>query len=404
MKILSLSSVFPSPAEPGHGLFVRSRLHSIASVAEIKVVAPLPLLDYSNPRGRLLHHRSFPLIRQDGPVEVFHPRWFFPPYGTPLNVACQYARLLPLVRQIRQRFPFDLIDAHFGYPEGVTAGLLAATFDVPYTITLRGSEPVFAAYRYRRNAQQWALRRAAHIITVAENLRSFAIEEGVAPERITTIPNGIDTSIFHPRNSAEMRRRHGLPSDRQLILSAGELIEAKGHHLVIQALKSLVDRGRNVELLIVGSTARGGPRFEQRLHQCVSELGLGNNVRFIGWTERNGLAELLSAADVFCLASFTEGWPNVVNEALACGVPVVASSVGGVKAMLASQEYGFTVPPRDTDALTAALERALNKDWNRSAISARGRSRTWDDVAREVIDIQGTLIGARPAVLVEQSL
>ena len=259
MRILSLSSVYPNPAEPGLGLFVRSRLQHMAASAEIKVIAPIPLVDYSNPRGKLFQPRAFPVARQDGPIEVFHPRWLFPPNGTPLNALCQFARLLPLVRHIRTTFPFDLIDAHFGYPEGVTAGLLAAVFHVPYIITLRGSETMFAGYRYRRKTLRWAMRRASHIIAVSEDLRAFAVHEGVAAERASTVPNGIDPAIFHPRDLRQMRLRHGLPLDRHLILSAGELIEAKGHHLVIQAVKSLLDRGLDVELIIVGSTARGRP-------------------------------------------------------------------------------------------------------------------------------------------------
>ncbi len=393
MKILSLSSVFPNPAEPGLGLFVRSRLLHMATSEKIKVIAPIPLVDYTNPGGKPFRSRTFPIVRQDGPIEVFHPRWLFPPNGTPLNVACQFFRLLPLVRQIRRAFPFDLIDAHFGYPEGATAGLLAAAFHVPYTVTLRGSETMFAEYRYRRKALRWAMHRAGHVIAVSEDLRAFAIQEGVAPERASTVPNGIDATVFHLQDLKQMRLRHDLPIERKLILSAGELIEAKGHHLVIQAVKSLLERGHNVELLIVGSTARGGPRFEDRLHQCVSACGLADRVRFIGWVDRNGLAELLSAVDLFCLASFTEGWPNVVNEALACGVPVVASHVGGVRAMLPSEQFGLTVPPKDVGALTNALEHGLDQQWDRRSISTWGRSRTWTDVAREVIDIQRRIVG-----------
>ncbi len=402
MKILSLSSVYPNPAERGLGLFVRARLQQMAASAEIKVIAPVPLVDYSNPRGKVFQSRAFPLTRQDGPIEVFHPRWLFPPNGTPLNVFCQFCRLLPLLRRIRKTFPFDLIDAHFGYPEGATAGLLAEAFHVPYTITLRGSETVFAGYRYRRKALQWAMRRASHVITVSEDLRKFAIQEGAAPGRASTVPNGIDPEIFHPRDARQMRLLHSLPLDRQLIVSAGELIEAKGHHLVIQAVKSLLERGLDVELAVVGSTARGGPRYEDRLRQLVRDLDLDGRVRFIGWVDRNGLAELLSAADLFCLASFTEGWPNVVHEALGCGTPVVASHVGGVPAMLSSPQYGFTVHPKDAARLTEALERGLRKQWNRGVISTWGGSRTWTAVAREVLEIQRTLIGADPAPFVNQ--
>jgi teichuronic acid biosynthesis glycosyltransferase TuaC len=379
MKILSLSSVYPNPREPGLGLFVRSRLEEVARLAQVKVIAPVPLIDYSKV-GRALS----PANTSDT-LEVFHPRWFYPPGGTPANVICLFVRLLPLVRSIRPSFPFELIDAHFGYPEGATAALLAAAFGVPFTITLRGSEPMFAASPLRRKVLRWAMRRANHIIAVSDELREFAIGQGVAPSRATTVPNGIDPQVFYPRET------HANRGPRTL-LSAGELIEAKGHHLVIRATKALLERGHDVQLLIAGGVARGGAPYERELKGLTAELGLEDRVRFLGWVDRENLPELLSAADLFCLASFTEGWPNVVNEALACGAPVIASAVGGVRAMLASGRFGIAVPPHDLAALTDALDRGLNQSWNRAAISAWGQSRTWATVASEVIGIHRSVI------------
>jgi teichuronic acid biosynthesis glycosyltransferase TuaC len=379
MKLLSLSSVYPNPQEPGLGLFVRSRLEQMARLAEVQVIAPIPLIDYSKV-GQVLSPTLAP-----GPLEVSHPRWLYPPRGTPVNVLCQFLRLLPLVRSIRRRFPFDLIDAHFGYPEGATAALLAAAFGVPFTITLRGSEPMFAASPFRRKVLRWAMRRAHHVISVSDELRNFAISQGVAPSRATTVPNGIDPRVFYPRKT------HADRAPRTL-LSAGELIEAKGHHLVIRATKALLERGHDVQLLIAGGVARGGTPYERELKRLTAELGLEESVRFLGWVDRQTLPELLSAADLFCLASFTEGWPNVVNEALACGTPVVASAVGGVRAMLASGRYGIEVPPRDLTALIDALDSGLNQSWDRAAISAWGQSRTWEAVASEVIGIHRAII------------
>ncbi len=397
MKILSLSSVYPNPAEPGLGLFVRARLEHMAAGAEVKVIAPIPLLDYSNPQGKLFRRRNFPVARQDGPFEVFHPRWLFPPKGTPLNVVCEFLRLAPLVHRIRKTFPFDLMDAHFGYPEGAAAALLARMFRVPYTITLRGSETMFAASPARRHILRQAMQGAAHVITVSDDLREFALREGVAPGCATTVPNGIDTAIFHPcdRDSARLRQR--LPLDRRIIVSAGELIEAKGHHLVIQASKVLLERGFDFEVMIVGGTARGGPRYEHRLRSLVSELGLADRVHLMGWVPRETMAELLAAADLCCLASFTEGWPNVVNEALACGSPVVASAVGGVPAMLPRRDYGLTVPPGNLALLIKALDQGLRSPWDRAVIAEWGGSRSWGDVAAEVLRIQQSLISVPAA-------
>jgi teichuronic acid biosynthesis glycosyltransferase TuaC len=395
MKILSLSLVYPNPDEPGLGMFVRSRLQAIAETAEVKVIAPIPVVDYSNPKGKLFRSRTFPLSRWDGPIEVFHPRWVFPPNGTPLNVFCLAGRLLPLMRPIRREFAFDLIDAHFGYPEGAAAALLAGASGVPFTITLRGSETMLAGYHYRSVAMRRAFRRARGVIAVSEDLRRFAIAQGAAEEQTATIPNGIDRETFFPRDRQAARVKHRLMPNRKVIVSAGELIEAKGHHVAAEALRLLLDEGMDAELLIVGATARGGSRFEETLRQTVAQLGLAERVRFIGFVDRQNMAELLSAADVFCLASYTEGCPNVVNEALACGAPVVATHVGGVPSMVTSERYGFMVPPRDPIALCGALREALMRTWDHQAISNWGRSRSWQQVAREVIEVMRGIVSGK---------
>jgi teichuronic acid biosynthesis glycosyltransferase TuaC len=173
------------------------------------------------------------------------------------------------------------------------------------------------------------------------------------------------------------------------------LIEAKGHHLVAEALKTLLNDGYDAELLIVGSVGRGGARFDETLRRRVVELGLSERVRFIGFVDRAGMAELLSAADVFCLASYTEGWPNVVNEALACGAPVVATRVGGVPDMLVSERYGLMARPQDLTSLQDRLREALGRTWNHEEISRWGRSRSWQQAASEVIELMEGIVSTR---------
>ena len=170
-----------------------------------------------------------------------------------------------------------------------------------------------------------------------------------------------------------------------MILSAGDLARIKGHHHVIEAVRSLVDGGMPARLLIAGGLGRSG-QYAATLRARVKELGLEDRVRFIGMAAQNTLAELMSAADVFCLASSSEGWPNVVHEALACGTPVVATDVGAVKQMLPSPRLGTIVSAGDGFALTAALREALTRGWDSSLISSWGRSRSWDQVAKEVLE------------------
>jgi glycosyltransferase involved in cell wall biosynthesis len=394
VKIVSISSVFPNPNEPGLGLFVRSRLLHMARSADVVVVAPVPAVDYSNPQRRWLHGLRVPPRREDAGIQILHPRWLFPPGGTPVNVFCLFFRLLWTLVRVRRRFRFDIIDAHFGYPEGVAAMLLARVFGCPAAITLRGSEPVFGAYRFRGRCLRWALRRADGIFAVSEQLRRFAIDAGAKPERVRTIPNGIDRHVFYPRDSARCRVKWGMREERRTVVCAGELIEAKGHHMVIGAVRNLIAEGHAVDLYIAGGLARGGAPFDQRLARSIEEWNLGANVRLVGWINREALAELMSAADVFCLASFTEGWPNVVAEALACGTPVVATEVGAVPDMLPDERYGIIVPPREQDLLTGALRRAITVRWDREAIAAWGRSRSWEDVGREVIESMECMVHA----------
>lgn len=391
-KILSLSLVYPSPAEPGLGLFVRSRLQEIASSTDLKVVAPAPLVDYSSPIGKLFGHLRGPRRRRDGRVEVYHPRWFYPPGGTPWNILCLFLRLWCLLRRVRRTFSFELIDAHFGYPEGVVAALLAKVFGVPFMITLRGSEMMFARQRPRRLGMTWAFQQASHIVTVSSELRNVAISMGAPASRVTVIPNGIDSGLFHSRDRKWVRSKLGLSDSDRVILTAGELIEAKGHHLIIRALKTLSTANPRARLLIAGGIARGGSNFERQLRTLVSELGLADRVDFLGWIKPPALAEYMSAADVFCLASMTEGWPNVVHEAMSCGAPVVATRVGAVPEMIPSERYGIVIPSNDVNALTGALAQALERPWDREEIAALGQSRSWPCVAKEVGQVMRQII------------
>jgi glycosyltransferase involved in cell wall biosynthesis len=385
LKILSLSTEYPNPAEPGKGLFVQARLRAIAEGADLTVIAPVALLDYANPEGRLLASFAIRNMGSDHGVRVVHPRWFYPPFGGWLNAFFLYFRLLGPVGRLRWSRKVDLIDAHFAHPEGIAAALLGATFGVPFMITMRGSELRYQTQRLKRFWMGWAIRRADRVITVSDGLRALAIELGANPAAVKTVPNGVNGDTFFPRDREACRRAHQIPEDALVILSAGDLARIKGHHLVIEAVRNLVDGGLPVRLLIAGGVGRSG-QYGEKLRARVAELGLEDRVSFLGMATQNRLAELMTAADVFCLASSSEGWPNVVHEALACGTPVVATDVGAVRQMLPSPQLGTVVRSGDGLALTAALRETLTRAWDRPLISNWGRSRTWDAVAKEVLE------------------
>jgi teichuronic acid biosynthesis glycosyltransferase TuaC len=385
LKILSLSTEYPNPAEPGKGLFVQARLQGMAARADLTVFAPVALLDYANPDGHLFASFKLPTSRGDQGTSVRHPRWLYPPMGGWMNAFFLYLRLLGPVARLRWSREVDLIDAHFAHPEGIAAALLGTTLNIPFMITMRGCELRYQHQRFRRFWMGWAVRRAHYVITVSDGLGDLAVRLGADPAKVRTVPNGINDDVFFRRDRATCRREHQIPADALVILCAGDLARIKGHHRVIEALRGLVDDGLPVQLLIAGGVGRSG-QYAETLRKRVTELGLEDRVSFRGLAAQDKLAELMSAADVFCLASSSEGWPNVVNEALACGTPVVATDVGAVRQMLPSARFGTVVPVEEIPVLRAALREALTRDWDHTAISNWGRSRSWDQVAQEVLE------------------
>jgi PST family polysaccharide transporter len=395
-NVLSLSTEFPNPAEPGKGLFVRARLEAIRSLTHLFVVAPVAALDYANPQRNLLASLRIARKRQEGDLKVLHPRWLYPPYGGWLNALFLFARLLPLVARLRRRHSFDVIDAHFAHPEGIAAVLLGRILRRPVIVTVRGSELRYYQQRSKRFFMSWALRRADRVIAVSEGLRGLAIDLGADPRRVKIVPNGINADMFFRRDRVQCRSRHSIDAADLVLLTAGDLAELKGHHRVIAAVKALNERGVRAKLLIAGGIGRSG-RYAGTLRQEVTASKLEDQVTFLGEVGQNALAELMSAADVFCLASSTEGWPNVVNEALACGTPVVATDVGAVRQMVDSRRYGFVVPVHDGEALADALHEALTRRWDHDAIADRGNSRSWAHVAEDVLVEMRAVVAERPA-------
>lgn len=390
-KILSLSTVFPRPGEPAFGVFVERRLAELGRLAEVTVVAPVPLVEGG---GRLrLFGGAAPLREQRGPLRVEHPRWFYPPGLGSTHAWWLAARLRPYLMRLIGEFPFDILDAHFGYPEGAAAWRLAERLGRPFTVTLRGNEPAHAAAASKRMQMAEALCRAAAVIAVSASLRDFAVSLGAEPARCFVIGNGVDTAVFHPRPRAEARAKLGMADGRVHLLSAGYLIPRKGHHRLAALLPELHAAGCPADLWIVGGPGREGD-VRGELARIIARHGLQASVHLVPPVPPEELAEYMSACDLFCLASSREGWPNVVHEALACGAPVVATRVGAVEEMIPGEECGIVVPAGDDRALLDGLVRALHRTFDRDMIARRAAARSWKQVAREVHDLFETILSS----------
>jgi len=191
------------------------------------------------------------------------------------------------------------------------------------------------------------------------------------------VKTGVDIDKFHPLPREACRRALGLEGRGPVLVTVGALVERKGFHRVIELLPRLLEKHPRLVYLAIGGPGPEGD-WSARLSGHVHRLGLEEHVRFLGPVEPARLKESLSAADLFVLATSNEGWANVFLEALACGLPVVTTDVGGNREVICRDELGIVVPFGDAEALARALEQALERSWHRETIIAYARENTWD--------------------------
>lgn len=388
-RLLVFSTLFPHPGQPQAGLFIRERMFRVGKELPLVVVAPVPwfplqgLIRLFRPHFR----PSAPARELQHGIEVLHPRFLCVPGiakrldGVLLALSCWWT-----LHRLRQRFAFDVIDAHFAYPDGHAATLLGRWFEVPVTITLRGTEVRHA----RDPALAPKLRRALHaarrVFTVSASLRTLALREGVPGDRCEVVGNGVDTTRFTAMPQGEARAPLGLPADARVLITVGALVERKGFHRVLEILPTLRRRFPSLHYLIVGGPSAEGD-WRSRLEARAAEAGLADCVHFLGPLPPERLSLPLSAADVFVLPTRNEGWANVILEAMACGLPVITTDVGGNAEVVANPKLGSIVPFGDEAALAEAVAAALAQDWDRGAIRQYAESHHWD---RKI----ATLVGA----------
>jgi glycosyltransferase involved in cell wall biosynthesis len=375
-----LSSLFPSSVQPGAGLFVRERMFRVARRLPLAVVSPVPWFPLQDiiRRWKPKFRPGAPAYEMQQGIPVWFPRFLSLPGllkqcdGRAMAWAA-YACFAAL-RQVGQ---LDLIDAHFGYPDGYAAVLLGRRLGVPVTITLRGNEVLPAQEPHLRPRLRAALLGATRVFSVSDSLRQLALELGVPEERTEVISNGVDAERFQPRDRLAARAALGLPADVPVLISVGWLVERKGFHRVIEVLPALRRRWPGLTYLIVGAGNAAGD-YRPDLEALAARLGVSDAVRFLGALPPDALSGPLSAADVFVLATSREGWANVFLEAMACGLPVITTDVGGNREVVCRPELGEIVPFGDAQALAAAIERALSRAWDRAAIRQYAVANSWD--------------------------
>jgi len=377
VKLVTFSTLYPSSARPAHGVFVETRLRYLLSsgMVQSRVVAPVPWFPFKQARfGDWSQYAATPSHEKRSGIEVVHPRYAIPPkIGMTIAPLMLALGVLPaFARLIRNGYDFDIIDAHYFYPDGVAAVMLARHFGKAVVITGRGTDLNYIPrYAFPRRMIRWAARRADGLITVSRGLQKCLVDLGVTENNVAVLRNGVDLIRFKPIEREARRAEMGLV--RQTLISVGHLVERKGHHLVIESLRQLP----GFDLLIVGS----GPE-EARLRQQAHVLGLTDRVRFMGSIPQEDLPRFYGAADALVLASSREGWANVLLESMACGTPVVASNAVGNEEVVLTPEAGCLTTARTPEAIVEGIQKLFSNYPDRQATRRYAERFSWEETTR----------------------
>jgi glycosyltransferase involved in cell wall biosynthesis len=320
--------------------------------------------------------------------------------AAPLALAASAGAVAALARRARP----DLLVAHWVIPNGPPAAIVGSAARLPLVVSLHGSD-VFLAER--RRAIGWAARaafRAAAAVTACSpDLAARATPLGADPAATATIPYGVDERRFQPGDAAgraAVRRELGLVDGECLVLAGGRLVYKKGLDVAVDAFARLGAAGPS--LRSGGGAARlvlfGYGDLREALEAQVARLGLGGRVRFTGRVARDRIPALFAAADLFLLPSVhdhagnVDGLPNTLLEAMASGLPIVASRVVGVPTVIDDGVEGALVPEGDADALAGAIAALLGDRGRAAALGRAARARvarelTWPRIARRYLAV-----------------
>lgn len=381
LRILTFTTLYPNAEKPQYSVFVENRLRQLIATGEVsaRVLAPVPYFPFRSRRfGAYAAFARTPRREVRFGIEIDHPRYLtIPKVGMSLAPYLLYdSGRRALRRRLRRGERFDLIDAHYLYPDGVAAVMLGRDANLPVTITARGTDVnLIPDFVLPRQLIRQAVRRADGVIAVSSALAERLCKLGIERSRVTVLRNGIDPTIFRPTMPY---RIDGRPPPRPLVISVGNLVPLKGHDLAIAALAELP----GLTLWIVGAGPERG-----RLEQLARDLAVADRVCILGSVPHEYMPEIYSAADVLVLASEREGWPNVLLEAMACGTRVVTTRVSDVTEVVNTPAAGTWVSERSAGCLAQAIRQLLAAPLPCAATREHALKFTWDATSTGQIEL-----------------
>lgn len=386
MNILVYTSQYRLPHEAYGAPFTEQLVRAMRKLADVTVVCPTPWY----PRSRLFHFNNKWLALANVParylmdgIEVIYPKYpMIPKVSGVVQPMLQVATSIALISKLHRKKKIDVINARWIYPDGVAAVWIGQRLGIPVVLTALGCDiNLYSTYRFRGAQIRWALHHADHVTAVSAPLAQKMVELGVPPDGVSCEPNGVDLGRFRVHAEATNMPACGLPASPCLLVVA-RLSEEKGIGNLIAALHLLKQRGALAfHTVVVGD----GPQKES-LTEDVNRYSLAKDVLFTGAVPHADVDKWMSRAHALCLPSLREGMPNVVLEALASGLPVVASRVGGIPDVI-NTANGIMVEPGMPEDLAAALEDVFSRKWDSARIRASVEHLSWDSAASAQIEM-----------------
>lgn len=384
-NVVFFSNSFPNHLQPHRGVFVEQRITAASSRVNPIIVCPLPWVPDLSMLKRFKSKYIFAMIPREYDYKGFHvysPKYPVIPKVPWISPWFMAWFSYPVLRKLKAIRPIDVINAQNAFPEGIAAVWLGKKLGIPVVISALGSDINDAAgSRLRLTMTRKSLQQARQVTAVSRMLKDKIIGMGVEPQRVHYIPNGVDRTLFKHMDRFTCRRHLGLDDRTGLLLFVGKFRTVKGVEYLLEALFLLEKQHKlDFNTVLIGS----GP-LEERYRRIVEDCGLKKRVRFAGNRKHEEICIWMSAADLFCLPSLREGMPNVILEALACGCPVVASSVGGIPDIIDSGS-GILVPPADPEGLAQAIVRGFHTAWDTGLIRRSVRDLTWENAAAKYVE------------------
>ncbi len=384
MKVLVLSSLFPSSASPNSGIFIKEQLKGIKKLCSvIGIVSPKPWLSKI---------KDNPKEEDWGDIKIFRPRFFMIPKITVyLNGFFYFISVYLFLRRMKELTNFDILHVHFAYPAGFAGVLLGKVFRKRILLTVRGTDiNYFPQNPFLRILIRYTLKSVDEIIAVSESLRKKVIGLSIDENKISVIPNGVDLNRFKPIQKKTARAHVGLSSNDKMILYVGAFEKVKGLSYLISAFKEICnDADKNIsnDIQIPKLVLIGKGSLYNKIYNTILDYGIERNVLIKKYISHEDVPLWMNSCDVLCLTSLNEGRPNVLYEAIACGIPVVATDVGGVSEIIISNKLGELVPSKNVVEIKNALIRVLKKVWDAESIRNYALSHSVDTYSEKVADV-----------------